>query len=299
MTARLYCLDASIYIFRAYFSQPAQFYSEQGYSLHAVQGYLTCLLRFLHAEQPSRVLVAFDESLGQGFREALYSGYKSQRALPDDELAFQLRCCRAVSEALGLACCADEQFEADDLLATAASAAQQWGDAVTVLSRDKDLAQILRSDADRLQDIGRDAQTRLAWQMEKGVNCEALADYLAVAGDRVDGIPGLPGVGEGTAKVIFQHFSSLEAIFNNLDALASLPVRGAKGLAQRFSQHRDALFLYRQLTQLRRDVPLDERCLQGLRHPAEVSAIGAASGGLPEALIERLLARYSRALNWG
>ena len=99
--------------------------------------------------------------------------------------------------------------------------------------------------------------------------------------------------------MIFQHFSSLDAIFNNLDALASLPVRGAKGLAKRFSQHRDALFLYRQLTQLRRDVPLDERCLQGLRYPAEVSAIGAASGGLPEALVERLLARYSRALNWG
>lgn len=298
MTQRLYCLDASIYIFRAYFSQPQRYYSSAGYSLHAVQGYLRTLLDFLHAEQPSRVLVAFDESLGQGFREALYPDYKSQRALPDEELAFQLAACRSVSEALGLSCWADTRFEADDLLATAAWANQQEGGPVTVLSRDKDLAQILRTDQDYLYNLGAAKLNREQWWLARGVRCEQLADFLAVAGDRVDGIAGLPGVGDATAKVIFQHFDSLEDIFAKLDALAELPVRGARGLAPRFKAHREALFMFRELTRLRRDAPMPAHCISAVRRPPDTAALEKASGGLPAAVIEGLLARFPRALKW-
>lgn len=298
MRQRLYCLDASIYIFRAYYSRRPQFLSQAGHALDAVAGYLETLLAFLHRQQPQRLVIAFDESLGRGFREALYPPYKSRRGLPDAELAYQLQCCRALTEALGLACCSDAEFEADDLLASAAAVAQAQGRPVTVLSRDKDLAQILVHSDDQLQDLGGSALSKAQWQALNGLATERLADYLAVAGDRADDIPGLSGVGEKTAKRIFDRYHSLEDIFENIAELESLPVRGASRLGERFTAQREALFLYRQLSRLRVDAPLPPRCRSGVREVVNRDELVRATGGLPATYIDRLLAHFPQALNW-
>ncbi|NKI17290.1 flap endonuclease [Spongiibacter sp. KMU-166] len=255
MTApRLYCLDASIYIFRAYFSRSSDFVSPEGFGLNAVEGFIDTVLSLLRQRKPDHLMAAFDESLGSGFREALYPEYKSRRALPDEALAFQLACCRRVAELLGIPCFSSAEFEADDLIASAAAVAQNMDWPVTVISRDKDLAQVLTGDSDELWHIGEPPRSRALWQQERQLDCARLADYLAVLGDASDDIPGLKGVGEKTAKAIFQRFSSLEDIYGQLDQLALLPVRGAATLAAKFASQRSEVFLYRELTRLRRDV---------------------------------------------
>ena len=296
MITRFYGLDASVYIFQAYFARQTRHISPAGHALNAVEGYLETLLKFLHSERPESLLIAFDESLGRGFREQLYPAYKSRRALPDEALAFQLRACRELSEALGLCCYADAEFEADDILASGARRARELDMAVTIISRDKDLAQLLSGEADRLWHLGSAPRSAREWQQERGIDCAAIADFLAVAGDAVDDIPGLRGVGEKTATRIFQHYRSLDAIYANLDGLAALPIRGAKGLAEKFIDARQELFLFRQLCRLRDDVPLPAFGSPAMRRRRiDNWAERAEALGFTPAYLAQLQSRYPRA----
>jgi 5'-3' exonuclease len=281
---RLYALDASIYIFKAWFGREPRFYSAEGYPLNAVEGYLQTLLKCLSRLQPRYFFAAFDESLGQGFREALYPPYKSRRGLPDEALAYQLDACRKMTGALGVYHWASQEFEADDLLATAAAEANRHGRLVTVLSRDKDLAQIMTEPADAVMDIGSPARSRLQWQEAQGLSCKQLPDYLALVGDAVDDIPGVAGIGPVSATEILKKYPTLEAVFEHLDALHELPCRGAKTLAGKLLAQRDELFLFRKLCRLRDDVPLPEDWQQGIFTGADAAQFieTGVECGLPE-----------------
>ena len=295
---RFYGLDASIYIFRAYFARPVTALSPQGYPLNAVEGFAHTLLSLIDRVQPRYLVAAFDESLGQGFREQLYPLYKSRRALPDEALAFQLAACRSMAEVLGICCLSDSHYEADDLLASAARIAREAQRSVTVITRDKDLAQILTSDSDQLWDSAARGQTPLSrrqWEAHYGVSCNRLADYLAVCGDSVDDIPGLPGVGEKSAKNIFNNYSNLEEIYDNLDDLRLLPIRGAAKLAAKFTAHRDDVFLYRQLTRLQDTLALPAGSASGAYQGSDAGAFSelAQSLGFPPQWAAGLVKRYS------
>lgn len=252
---RLYCIDASIYIFRAWFSYPERWFSPEGYSLNAVYGYLQFLLKLLQRTDPAHLMAAFDESLGSGFRHRLYPGYKSNRALPDEALAFQLGACRELTEALGIACYGGDEYEADDYIAAAARLAQQGGKAVTVVTRDKDLAQVLNGDDDRWWDFSGDREVSPAqWLESSGVRCDQLADWLALTGDSIDAIPGVPGVGAVTAARLLQQFDSLDAIYADLSLVAASGIRGAARLGEKLREHREQVQLARQLTGLCSDI---------------------------------------------
>ncbi|MEE8057293.1 MAG: PIN domain-containing protein [Pseudomonadales bacterium] len=127
MTQPVYLIDASIYIFRAWFAIPDGWYSPEGYSVNALYGYTQLLLKFLQIVRPTRVAAAYDESLGSCFRNEIYPDYKSSRALPDEALAFQLAACKSLTEIMGITSLASVRYEADDIIATLASRAQQRG----------------------------------------------------------------------------------------------------------------------------------------------------------------------------
>ena len=148
---RIYLIDASIYIFRAWFSMPDRWHTEDGMPLNAVYGYTGFLLDFFsRVGLEAKVGVAFDESLGTCFRNDIFPGYKASRELPDEALAFQLSSCRALTETLGLACFGGTRYEADDYIAALAARANADARAVTIVTRDKDLGQILARDDDCL-----------------------------------------------------------------------------------------------------------------------------------------------------
>lgn len=151
----VYLLDASIYIFRAWFGLPDNIRDARGRPVNAVLGYWRLLVQQLAQLQPDFCAAAFDESLFSGFRHQLYPAYKSNRALPDEDLAYQLDLCRLLTAHLGISCHSSTVYEADDVLATLAgivrseglakseARAESEGLAVAVISRDKDLAQIV------------------------------------------------------------------------------------------------------------------------------------------------------------
>jgi len=253
-------LDASIYIFRYYFSLPDNWFSrDQGHGTGAVYGYSTFLLRLLEQERPSHIAACYDESLGQCFRNDIYPDYKVSRPHPDEALAFQLRACRRFGEILGIASFASNRYEADDLIGSLGRVVADASDQpIAILTRDKDLGQLIRRPQDFLWDHAADRRAYASdLEVKVGVRPEQLVDYLALVGDSIDDIPGVPGVGPKTAIALLNRFGDLEGIWTGLDEIESLPIRGAKTLAAKLGAHRDQVVVSRQLARIEESVPLD------------------------------------------
>jgi 5'-3' exonuclease len=249
-------IDSSVFVFRAWFSIPDEMVDPAKNPVNALYGFARFLGQLLEEVRPSHVVAAFDESLKSSFRNQLYPAYKANREPAPPELKLQFSRCKAVASALGIPVCAHDAFEADDLIGTLAARMRAEGHALVILSRDKDLAQILQP-GDVLWDYPTGRKIGYADVPEVfGVNAEQIADFLALAGDAVDNIPGVRGIGPKTAAALLRKFADLDGIYADLPATGKLNVRGAAALPGKLAEHREAAFLARELTRLRYDVPL-------------------------------------------
>ncbi len=245
---RVYLVDASIYIFRAYYSVPDTLENADGQLINALHGFAGFLAGFLEEVEPEHLAVVFDESLTSSFRNEIYPPYKANRETPPEELKRQFLFCRKLVESLGLAAFSSDRYEADDLIGTLATRLREHDFSVVILSADKDLAQLLVP-GDMLWDYARNRRHHYEKVPDwLGVQAGQVADWLALAGDAVDNIPGIPGIGPKTAAALLAEFGSLENIFNGLERVADLKLRGAKRVQNLLTEHREAALLARRLT---------------------------------------------------
>ena len=252
-----YLIDASVYVFRAYYSMPDDMVDGQGNPINALYGFCRFLGDFMEQVEPEHVAVLFDESLTSSFRTEIYPEYKANRDPAPAELKRQFAQCRRFARALGVLECAHPRYEADDLIGTLVSEGRAAGIPSTIVSRDKDLAQLVSKD-DVFWDFAGKGKVRYDdIPGYFGVWPEQIADFLALAGDSVDNIKGVPGVGKKTAIALLQHFGSLAALYDNLERVHEVNVRGAKTLGQRLETHRADAMLARQLTGIACDAPVD------------------------------------------
>jgi len=251
-----YLIDASVYVFRAHFSIPDDMVDRDGNPVNALYGFCRFLGDFIEQVRPERVAVAFDESLTTSFRNEIYPDYKANREPAPEELKRQFLQCRRYARALGLLECADASYEADDLIGTLVYRGRTTGRPSTIVSRDKDLTQLLMRDDVFWDFAGKGKLDYDSILGVFGVRPEQIADFLALAGDSVDNIPGVPGVGKKTASALLSHFGTLDEIYANLDSVHEVPVRGAKTLGAKLEMHRDAAMLARRLTGIATDAPL-------------------------------------------
>jgi 5'-3' exonuclease len=243
-----FLIDASIYIFRSYFTIPENWHSSDAkLPTHAVYGFTRFLIELLAKTKPNYIFCAFDESLTTGFRHQLCPMYKSNRELPDEALAFQLNACRQVCRVLGVAEMASEVYEADDLIGAMVSRSRKRGIQPVIVSRDKDLMQLV-GDQELYWDFGKSLPKTNAQLSETlMIKCDQMPDYLALVGDQSDSILGVPGVGDKTAKQLLGFFPTIEAILEHRHQLQDLPIRGAPQLADKLSASEDQLRLSKQL----------------------------------------------------
>ena len=244
----VYLVDASVYIFRAWFSMPDDFVNAAGEPTNAVYGFSGFLCNLLEQTAADHVAVAFDVSLSSSFRNEIYPEYKANRDPAPEELKRQFAWARSVAEAMGLRCYADPRYEADDLIGTLATYWRERGHPVCVVTADKDLAQLV-GDNDSWWDFSRNNRLDARQLTEKfGVAPEQMADYLALTGDSVDNIPGVPGVGPKTASALLRFFGDLDSLFERIDEVPFLSIRGAKSLHRKLADHRETAELARRLT---------------------------------------------------
>lgn len=270
----VYLIDASVYIFRAWYSMPPDLRDADGNPTHALYGFARFVGDLIERRKPQYLGVCFDESFGSGHRHALFPAYKANREPAPPELKRQFALCREFCRLLGVSEFASNEFEADDLIGTLATRVRAEGLRVTLVTRDKDLSQLV-GPGDRFWDYSDAAEYAYEEIAARfGVAPERMADYLALMGDAVDNIPGVPGVGPKTASALMARYASLDALYDDLDAVAHLPLRGAAKLPEKLRQHREAAYLARSLTRIHCEAPLPVSRTDLQRRGPDLAALG-------------------------
>lgn len=295
----VYLIDASIYIFRAWFSVPDSMRGEDAMPVNAIYGFCRFLTEFVERTNAQHIAVAFDESLTTSFRNDIYPQYKMNRELPPQELVQQFKFCRRVAEAVGLYCVSSGRYEADDLIATLSRKMRSQGFRNVIVSGDKDLAQLLEGD-DVWWDFARDRELDTAGVIDKfGVPPHAIHDYLGLCGDAVDNIPGVPGIGPKTAVALLQRYESVEGIYENLDNIPYIKIRGAKSLPAKLRQHKEQALLSKLLATAAYDAPIDTDAASLKRGSAEIASlreVSAIMSGRGDGLFNRLIENSKKCL---
>ncbi len=251
----VHLVDASPYIFRASFSLPDSITDPRGRPVHAVYGFASFLIKLVEDEAPTHLGLAFDHSLTSSFRNEMHPAYKATRELPPPELEAQLDDCFELARAFGAATFIDDRFEADDLIAALVARLAPAGHGAVVVTSDKDLAQLV-GERVTLFDFARGERYGPAEVEAKfGVRPAQIPDFLALAGDSVDNIPGVAGVGKKSAAALLAAFGDLDGIYEHLDEVPDLPIRGARSLAAKLEAGREAAFLSRRLATLAPEAP--------------------------------------------
>src|ERR1700757_2998872 len=244
-----------------------------GNPVHAVFGFARFLGDLIERMRPTYMAVAFDERCAASYRNRIYPAYKANRERAPADLLAQLACCRELCRHLGVGVFVDPQYEADDCIGTLAWVMRAEGVRAAFISRDKDLAQLMR-DGDLFWDFG--AREQFGYhdiERHFGVPPERFADYLALTGDEVDNIPGVPGIGHRTGASLMRAFGSLEELYADLPRVARLKLRGAAGLAVRLGEHREAVFLARRLTRIACNLRLEVAAAALRRRPPDLAAL--------------------------
>ncbi len=261
----LYLVDGSSYIFRAYHRLPP-LTNRHGQPAGAVYGYTTMLWKLADglakADGPTHMAVILDAS-EHTFRNELYDKYKAHRPPPPEDLVPQFPLIRTATRAFSIPCIEEAGLEADDIIACYVMAAKAAGWKVTIVSSDKDLMQLVEDGQVDMLDTMNDRRIDSAYVREKfGVAPIDLGDVLALMGDKVDNVPGVPGIGPKTASQLIAEFGSLEAVLAGTDSITK------PKLKQSLIEHADAARLSRQLVELVCDAklpqPLEELALKNI-----------------------------------
>jgi DNA polymerase-1 len=252
----LYLVDGSSYIFRAYHRLPP-LTNRHGQPAGAVYGYTTMLWKLADglnkAEGPTHMAVILDAS-EQTHRNKMYDQYKAHRPPPPEDLVPQFPLIRVATRAFSIPCIEEEGLEADDIIACYTIAAKAAGWRVTIVSSDKDLMQLIDEDAGiDMLDTMNDRRIGRAEVLEKfGVPPEKVGDVLALMGDSVDNVPGVPGIGPKTASQLIQTYGDLETVLASTDQISK------PKLKQSLIDHADNARLSRELVRLVCDANLPE-----------------------------------------
>lgn len=256
-TAPLVLVDGSSYLYRAYHATMKQnLRTRDGRPTGAIL-VVTNMIRRLQKDYPdSQIAVVFDAK-GKTFRDEIYADYKAHRPPMPDELRDQVQAVHDIICAMGLPLLIVEGVEADDVIGTLACQATREGHHIVVSTGDKDMAQLVSPHVTLVNTMTETVLDREGVIGKYGIPPELIIDFLALMGDKSDNIPGVPGVGEKTAVALLQALGGLDEIYANLDRVKELEIRGAKSLAGKLEEHRDAAFLSRRLATIKTDVELE------------------------------------------
>jgi len=275
----LYVLDGTATLCRAYFAAE-KLTSPDGVEVGGVSAFCQILGKFVRQVQPTYVAMVFDSPRGT-FRHDLYADYKANRTERPEDLTHQFELAWDMAGSLGFLRFREEGYEADDLMATLARRGREAGIGTVLVTPDKDILQLIGPDV-----LAMDPKT-YAYVDDDGVRerfgvpAARLRDFLALAGDASDNVPGVPGVGPKAARALINEIGDLDAIYADLSRVATLDVRGAKGLARKLEEHREQAFLSRALVALCDTVELDDTLTLGaLRYRGPAREARSTASGL-------------------
>ena len=254
MTQRLILVDGSSYLFRAYHALPP-LTNSKGLNTGAAKGVIGMIRKLMADYEGDQVVVVFDAK-GPTFRNEIYADYKANRPPMPEELREQIAPIHSTIRAMGLPLVCVEGVEADDVIGTLSLEASRTGREVVISTGDKDMAQLVDEHVTLINTMNNTAMDRAGVIEKFGVPPELIIDLLALMGDKVDNIPGVAGVGEKSATALLQHLGGVSSIYEQLSAVAALPIRGAKSVANKLEIAREAAELSYTLATIKTDCDL-------------------------------------------
>ncbi|MCW8108852.1 DNA polymerase I [Alteromonas ponticola] len=250
-------VDGSSYLFRAFHGLPP-LTNSKGQDTGAIYGVINMLKSLLKQYQPTHIAVVFDAK-GKTFRDEMYAEYKANRPPMPQELGSQIAPLHEIIRAMGLPIIIEEGVEADDVIGTLAKQASEAGINTLISTGDKDMAQLVNEHVTLINTMTNQLMDIAGVNEKFGVPPELIIDFLALKGDKVDNIPGVPGVGDKSAQAMLNGIGGISAIYNNLDKLAELSFRGSKTMAAKMQEYEEQARISYQLATIKTDVELSVR----------------------------------------
>lgn len=252
--APLVLVDGSSYLYRAYHALPP-LTNSKGQPTGAVKGVINMMRRLRKDYPASQIAVVFDAK-GKTFRDEIFAEYKANRPPMPDDLRPQVQPIHDIVQAMGLPLFVIEGVEADDVIGTLAHQATAQKMPVVISTGDKDMAQLVNEHVTLVNTMTETVLDIPGVHAKYGFGPELMIDYLALMGDKVDNIPGVPGVGEKTAQGLIQGAGGLDTIYGDLEKVRTLSFRGAKTMPEKLMEHRDMAYLSYRLATIKLDVEL-------------------------------------------
>lgn len=274
----LILIDGSSYLYRAFHAYPGTM-SNGEIPTNAIYGVVNMVRAMMRQFASDRIAVIFDAK-GKTFRDEMYDQYKANRPPMPDDLRCQIEPLHQIIRAMGLPLLSIEGVEADDVIGTLAHQASQAGMPVLISTGDKDMAQLVDEHITLINTMTNVVMDREGVIEKFGIPPELIIDYLALMGDKVDNIPGVPGVGEKTATALLQGIGGLSDLYDNLDKIAELGFRGSKTMAKKLEENRANAQLSYQLATIKRDVELAHTPASLLKTTPDRDALMALYGKL-------------------
>ncbi|MEF1288510.1 DNA polymerase I, partial [Vibrio sp. M260118] len=252
----LILIDGSSYLYRAFHAYPETM-SNGEIPTNAVYGVVNMLRSMMRQFSSERIAVVFDAK-GKTFRDEMYPEYKANRPPMPDDLRCQIEPLHNVIRAMGLPLICTPGVEADDVIGTLAYQASQAGMPVLISTGDKDMAQLVDDNVTLINTMTNVVMDREGVVDKFGIPPELIIDYLALMGDKVDNIPGVPGVGDKTATALLQGIGGINKLYENLDDIAPLGFRGSKTMAKKLLDNEENARLSYDLATIKLDVELEQ-----------------------------------------
>ncbi len=247
---RLFLVDSSIYVFRAWYGPERDRVNRQQQPNQAFVGFSDFVYRLLIEQAPQRLVFAFDESLSKSSRKEIYPDYKAKRKPAPPELKRQFAWCRQWLEALGITCVSSKRWEADDLIGSLVNYHRCEKLPVVILTADKDLAQLIAEQDVWWSYLDNQKLDYRAIHKKFGVRPEQIADQLALTGDKVDNIPGIPEIGQKTAARLLGKYNSVANLRQHLHQVGEMKFRYAGRVQRSLIEHEAQLDVSLRLTRI-------------------------------------------------
>ncbi|QJC36253.1 hypothetical protein GJT99_01925 [Enterobacteriaceae endosymbiont of Donacia cincticornis] len=259
MKKKIILIDGTFYLYRAYYALP-NLTNSKGYPTGAIYGFINMFNKIIKMNINSYFLIIFDTK-GKSFRKKIFSKYKLTRTKMPNNLVIQIKPLYKIIKAMGYNVIAIKNIEADDIIGTLSKYAEKRSYFIFIFSIDKDIAQLVTKNIKMVNPINYSISGPKEIYSKYGVHPKFISDLLALSGDSIDNIPGIPGIGNKISQKLINKLGNLKSIYQNITNIDNINFRGGENIKKKLIKYKKLVFLYHKLTKIKTNISFSQEYL--------------------------------------